>query len=415
MKKLYIHVGLHKTGTTGIQALLTANTKQLAQRGVFYPDTGRIANTLEYTAVPAYAHHNIPLVTMGGDDSLLHKLIKEIKDSDSHTAVISSEVFMQQFKNDLSNISRLAILRDHFEVKIVFYLRRQDSLYESVTNQKIKDGHVAPPLNTVKLAPYYNYLMWMNIWEKEFGEGNIIPRVYEKGRVEGGSLYAGFAGRVLGFKDIDNFILPVAGLNPRLSGDTLKFKQAINLLDLPARLKQSFIGLLLQFSQHQNSTNVKAFQNHGSLNDGERRAIVERYREMNRDISRKYLKVDEDLFSCEIVSRSNDSITAQDLEPMSAANIALYLLERMLPDKNAREISALLSMEIVRASGNILSQAFEPKRSARQAATEAETLVEDLQRHILQQQRALDALRLEYSSALTENYILKDNMSKKAN
>jgi hypothetical protein len=87
----------------------------------------------------------------------------------------------------------------------------------------------------------------------------------------------------------------------------------------------------------------------------------------------------------------------------------------MLPDKDAHEISALLSMEIVRASGNILSQAFESKRSARQAVTEAETLVEDLQRHILQQQRALDALRLEYSSALTENDILKDNMSKKTN
>lgn len=415
MKKLYIHVGLHKTGTTGIQALLTVNTKQLAERGVLYPATGRIANTVEYTADPAYAHHNIPLVTMSGDNSLLHKLIKEIKDSDSHTAVISSEVFMQQFKNDLSNITRLAILRDYFEVKIVFYLRRQDSLYESVTNQQIKDGHVAPPLNTVKLPPYYNYLTWMNIWEKEFGEGNIIARVYEKGRLEGGSLYADFAGRVLGFKDIDNFILPVDGLNPRLSGDTLKFKQALNLLDLPGRLKQSSIGLLLQFSQHQNSTNVKAFQNHGLLNDGERRAIVERYREMNRDISRKYLKVDEDLFSCEIVFGSNDSVASQDLEPMSAANIALYLLERMLPDKDAHEISALLSMEIVRASGNILSQAFESKRSARQAATESEMLVEDLQRHILQQQRALDALRLEYSSALTENYILKDNMSKKIN
>jgi len=414
MKKLYIHVGLHKTGTTGIQALLTANTKQLAQRGVLYPDTGRIANTLEYTAVPAYAHHNIPLVTMGGDDSLLHKLIKEIKDSDSHTAVISSEVFMQKFKSDLSNISRLAILRDHFEVKIVFYLRRQDSLYESVTNQQVKDGHVAPPLNTVKLRPFYDYLMWLDIWEKEFGEGNIIPRVYEKERLEGGSLYADFACRVLGFKDIDNFILPAGGLNSRLSGDTLKFKQALNLLDLPRQLKQSSIGLLLQLSQHQNSSNVKAFQNHSLLNDGERRSIVERYREMNRDISRKYLKVDEDLFSCEIVS-GNNSITSQDLEPMSAANIALYLLERMLPDQDAHEISALLSLEIVRASGNILSQASESKRSAKQIATESEMLIEDLQRHILQQQETLDALRLEYSSALTENYILKDNMSKKTN
>jgi hypothetical protein len=100
---------------------------------------------------------------------------------------------------------------------------------------------------------------------------------------------------------------------------------------------------------------------------------------------------------------------------MRAVDIALYVLERLLPSKDKHEISALLSMEIVRASGNILSQAFEPKRSARQAATEAETLVEDLQRHILQQQRALDALRLEYSSALTENDILKDNMSKKTN
>jgi len=38
---LYIHIGLHKTGTTSIQNFLTLNENILSKKGYLYPATGR--------------------------------------------------------------------------------------------------------------------------------------------------------------------------------------------------------------------------------------------------------------------------------------------------------------------------------------------------------------------------------------
>jgi len=37
-RTVYLHIGLHKTGTTYLQRVLTANTAELAQQGLFVPD-----------------------------------------------------------------------------------------------------------------------------------------------------------------------------------------------------------------------------------------------------------------------------------------------------------------------------------------------------------------------------------------
>jgi hypothetical protein len=39
-RKLFIHIGLHKTGTTSIQQCLTESSYQLHQAGMLYPVAG---------------------------------------------------------------------------------------------------------------------------------------------------------------------------------------------------------------------------------------------------------------------------------------------------------------------------------------------------------------------------------------
>jgi hypothetical protein len=41
MPRLYVHCGLHKTGTTALQDFLAAQAATLARAGVLYPRAGR--------------------------------------------------------------------------------------------------------------------------------------------------------------------------------------------------------------------------------------------------------------------------------------------------------------------------------------------------------------------------------------
>ena len=36
-RRVFLHIGLHKTGTTYLQGVLRANRRRLAELGVFYP------------------------------------------------------------------------------------------------------------------------------------------------------------------------------------------------------------------------------------------------------------------------------------------------------------------------------------------------------------------------------------------
>lgn len=51
MAKLYVHCGLHKTGTTALQAFLSSNRDTLARLGVYVPTAGRVS--------PQAGHHNL--------------------------------------------------------------------------------------------------------------------------------------------------------------------------------------------------------------------------------------------------------------------------------------------------------------------------------------------------------------------
>jgi hypothetical protein len=78
---LFIHIGLHKAGSSSIQAFLSRNAQRLAEAGLAYPEAGR--STL--------AHHDLALSLGAGEISPAWAAVREA--AGRGTTLLSSEAF----------------------------------------------------------------------------------------------------------------------------------------------------------------------------------------------------------------------------------------------------------------------------------------------------------------------------------
>jgi len=138
-KRVLLHIGQHKTGTTSIQGALSDLRDHFAKSGVLYPSTG----------CPEWAplgHHLLPWSVLtrpetaptllgrraefppGEADRLWERLHDEIAGSEADTVIISSEEF------DVLNAAEIAALStrlERYDVMPVLFTRRTSALVES--------------------------------------------------------------------------------------------------------------------------------------------------------------------------------------------------------------------------------------------------------------------------------------------
>ncbi|WP_394174904.1 hypothetical protein [Thalassotalea litorea] len=170
---LYIHAGSHKTGSTSIQRFLRINQDALREDGIAIPGLkGILKPTPDLTNYGLYpqAFHALARVRQP-------------------IAIISRENFSW-----VDDINKLMALRDVLykhahKVKIIFYLRRQDSLAISQKQEGTKwfdcsvaYGHepTALPSKLSEVARrYLDFEQKVSMWAKVFAKDNIILRVFE--------------------------------------------------------------------------------------------------------------------------------------------------------------------------------------------------------------------------------------------
>jgi len=136
-RRIYLHVGLHKTGTSSIQVELTRARHLLRKRGFLYPETG-----LPDSA--PYGQHLLPW-SLVEDEALIppvhgqrHAVLdkgvlwdalrKEIEEADVPNIVISSEEFDIL---DRAAISTLAEQLQAYDIVPILFLRNLSDLVES--------------------------------------------------------------------------------------------------------------------------------------------------------------------------------------------------------------------------------------------------------------------------------------------
>lgn len=216
-RRLWLHIGSHKTGTTTAQDTFRFNRKLLAGRGLGFAHGTGVSRLHEYLSTIDAAHF-LPQGFHVIDPQAFAAHVAEAK---GDTVFASSENFSFFFA--IGPIAALAAaLRAHFdEVRILAYIRRQDRHaishhQEGARPDRPPEGALWGHSLTALPEPqplqrlYLDYNARLALWEEIFGVENVTVRMYERAHLKNRDIVADILS-VLGVSD--EGIQPVADKN----------------------------------------------------------------------------------------------------------------------------------------------------------------------------------------------------------
>jgi hypothetical protein len=253
--KLYLHIGLHKTGSTFIQNFCAQNREQLAKKGVLYHQAAIKWNghhPLVWSLGIRHPHHD---PAEGDTESLAGKIINESKGYTS--IVLSSEDF--EFLAPV-HMKRLLELFEDFDIRIIAYLRRQDSYLESEYAQHVRmdetrsAGEIRDFYMSFDFMQRYNYMQLLRPWDNHFGKDALLIRPFQRAQMVSGSLADDFCA-TLGLTDAAGMVIPEeAESNISFSGTVLGAMREVNKLELTAEDRSQVLEILMKYSRKESET-----------------------------------------------------------------------------------------------------------------------------------------------------------------
>lgn len=240
--KLYLHIGIHKTGTSSIQASLRQNRQILNDHGVIFPIYGDNGTSGHSQAVTALAGFN------GNIEEF--DLFRELQSSGCHTAILSSENFSHLRSKSINTISEL--LATFFDsISVIVYLRRQDYWLESVYKQKIK--HNMTRLSDLwptdlKSIAQYDYSQLLDPWGLNFGFKNIKVRCYEPRQFMQGDLVFDFY-HTCGLGGICDSLQAADFKNASMDNSSTTLLAHLNKKGMSSKLRNYIISCLMKSQQ----------------------------------------------------------------------------------------------------------------------------------------------------------------------
>jgi len=150
-RRLIVHAGAPKTGTTSLQRFLTDRGDELRTRGLLYPKTGLDEG-------PDPKHHWLVRCLLLDDEAEFDRylaLVESEADDDTHTIVLSNEGVSNHwwyFRPAARHV--LATLSERYSVSLVLWLREPVAFYRSYYLQSLRNPRVdISPGYGVDLAP----------------------------------------------------------------------------------------------------------------------------------------------------------------------------------------------------------------------------------------------------------------------
>jgi hypothetical protein len=299
MKRLYIHIGRAKTGTTAIQNFMAGNPEALAWYKVKYAETGLYYNTHHPLA---WSLHKEAAKSGNGrywkraskyaylgkkPQDYWRALRKEIETSAYDIFVVSSEEFGVVLDLHLT-APLLAAFLEGVDVRIIVYFRRQDDFLQSVYNQAVKGNedrftrgfwdYVAPILE-VGGADCMKVLSPLS---EALGRENIKVRLYEKEQLTG-DIFDDFIA-VLGIEDASGFKKPQGAQNPRLHPRLIPVIRRMNQIPMDTDLRSHLLNFMSRRYGKEGP-----FISHDLLTPKERCDLLDKFRESNQQVAREFL------------------------------------------------------------------------------------------------------------------------------
>lgn len=325
MKTLYIHIGTPKTGTTSLQHFCTENAKLFEEQGYCYPI---FPHKFKYINI---MRNGFFLSYRGYDENKNRNQMEEAKFfrqgmdfildnfQKFDNIILSDEaiwnVVFKRGKTDLWERLKKEADEHDYVIKVVVYLRRQDSLATSWWNQKIKIGKrvyskdswenfVKDP--TKFELEYYDSLKFI---EKFVEKENIIVRRFGRQYFKNGSIFEDFIDAV-GMRYSSHFVISEGQRNVSLVGNTHEIKRILNTIpDLRDQDNKFFRSIVIDMSEQRPDLKKETM-----FSPEEALKFMEQYREGNRKIMKEYFGKDEDLFDMDFSKNQKWVLDYKEME-----------------------------------------------------------------------------------------------------
>ncbi len=284
-RKLFIHIGTNKTGTSAIQRFLNSKRKELATQGLLYPSTGCAGEAhYEITRILGFDYGK-PAVTQAERTVFLKKFKTELENSRCELCVISSENFVLP-----KNVELVRELFADFDCRIVVYFRRHDHWWVSAYNQAVR-AVSRPPwargfqgflnFSRRRNPKLGNYRALLNGWTEVFGQENIIVRPYERVQNQP-NIIADFL-TAIGCADLCSIISQsdMFKVNRSFDNRSIFLLETFQRMEVDEHLRRSLIGYVMQ--------NVDPNNNEQIVPPKLRRKLVDVGNQQYKYIARKYL------------------------------------------------------------------------------------------------------------------------------
>lgn len=240
-KRILLHIGRHKTGTTSLQAFFTRNRERLLEQGIYYPQTG-IRNGGHHLVAEPFPMRRLNQLRARyspEQHELVQALRDEIDSAPADTILISSEAFQNMGPKYAQRIFA------GYQVEVVLYLRDQLSYFVSSYAQEVHaDNTMVDTVEDYYLKVFsgaVNYLEFLDNWHAVF-PGQMQVRLFERESMHRQNVVDDFCWHFLGLDISEGYQLAEAS-NPSIRGDLIEYKRILNQL-LPSSLERRTVNWL---------------------------------------------------------------------------------------------------------------------------------------------------------------------------
>ena len=240
--KVYIHVGLEKTGSTYLQSVIGINEELLESNDMKFLRAGRESGHHYWVAKALNFKYQDIAIDPTMERKALEELTDEVEEAAGRTLLLSSEHF--DFNVDTGNTTRLVKMFPGREVHIIMVLRNQVDYSRSLYIEHLKWGGLRTYgefiRHTIK-QKRYNFLRRYRLWQEAGARVTVID--YSSGR-----LLKDFLGAIE-LSNLTNILeLPPSEQNVTPSIDLMEFVRLVNQGLPPANRRGNYEKIVHQIS-----------------------------------------------------------------------------------------------------------------------------------------------------------------------
>ena len=313
MKTLYLHIGTPKTATSSIQKFLAQNREVLESKGYVFPKSLHRYLNVNSRRNGHFLVRKVEKAEGGRDHELEKQYLQEgydliAKEFQTYDHVILSDEsvwFASSYScKDLFTDLKKQADDNHYQVKIIVYLRRQDTFFLSRWNQAVKqnvgyssvlscDEYIRKTLK--KDGKILNYAHKLDQIADIFGADNLIVRRFEPTSWVDGSIIHDFM-EAIGIPVTESFMELEEDANLRLGKNETEIKRIVNTVPNLRREEVAYLGQALK-TLSTDGTKEKPSE---MLSVEELEEFLAPYEAGNTYVAETYLKDGKPLFSQQI-------------------------------------------------------------------------------------------------------------------